>query len=175
MTNIKDRIQLHKGDITVLEVDAIVNAANTSLMGGGGVDGAIHHMAGPGLKEECKTLNGCAVGEAKITGGHNLHAQFVIHTVGPVFHGGNQGEPDLLAACYAHALDLAEKNLIKTIAFPAISCGAYGFPIDLASYIAVRETVRFLKNNDTIEKVIFTSFDDRTQQEYEKALAEILP
>lgn len=174
MKNIKDRIETHKGDITVLDVDAIVNAANTSLLGGGGVDGAIHHMAGPGLLEECRTLNGCAVGEAKITGGHNLAATFVIHTVGPVFHGGNQGEPDLLAACYVHSLELAERNLIKTIAFPAISCGAYGFPIDQASYIAVHETVKFLRHNETIEKVIFTSFDDRTQNAYESALTEIL-
>ncbi|MBN1379901.1 MAG: O-acetyl-ADP-ribose deacetylase [Gammaproteobacteria bacterium] len=174
MKEIKDRIELHKGDITVLEVDAIVNAANTSLLGGGGVDGAIHHMAGPGLKEECRTLRGCAVGEAKITGGHNLAAPFVIHTVGPVFHGGNQGEPDLLASCYQHSLALAEQNNIRTIAFPAISCGAYGFPIEEACYIAVQETVKFLQTNDSIERVIFTSFDDRTQTAYENALVEIL-
>lgn len=174
MKEIKDRIELHQGDITVLDVDAIVNAANASLLGGGGVDGAIHHMAGPGLLEECKTLNGCAVGEAKITGGHNLKAHFVIHTVGPVFHGGNQGEPDLLASCYANSLKLAEQNLARTIAFPAISCGAYGFPLDEAAYIAVRETVEFLQHNSTIEKVIFTSFDSATQTAYENALAEVI-
>lgn len=174
MKGIKERIQLCKGDITLLEVDAIVNAANTSLLGGGGVDGAIHHMAGPGLREECKTLNGCAVGEAKITGGHNLAAHFVIHTVGPVFHGGNQGEPELLAACYAHSLQLADQNNIRSIAFPAISCGAYGYPVEQASHIAIQETLKFLKSNESIEKVIFISFDERTQNAYKKALTEII-
>lgn len=172
--DIKERIELYQGDITVLDVDAIVNAANSSLLGGGGVDGAIHHMAGPGLLEECKTLNGCAVGEAKITGGHNLKARFVIHAVGPVFHGGNQGEPLLLAGCYTHSLQLAVQNNIKTIAFPAISCGAYGFPVDQASYIAIDETVKFLKKDRTLEKVIFTSFDEYTQSMYEAALKRIL-
>ncbi len=174
MSKIRERIQLHQGDITLLEVDAIVNAAKSSLLGGGGVDGAIHHMAGPGLLEECKTLNGCAVGEAKITGGHNLAAQFVIHTVGPVYHGGNQGEPDLLASCYVHALQLARQNVIRSIAFPAISCGAYGFPVEEASFIAIQESVKFLRKNELPEYIVFTSFDSRTYRAYENALVEVL-
>ncbi len=170
MSDIKNKIQLHRGDITLLAVDAIVNAANTSLLGGGGVDGAIHHMAGPGLLEECKTLNGCAVGEAKITGGHNLAARYVIHTVGPVYHGGNQAEPDLLASCYTNSLQLAVKHGVQSMAFPAISCGAYGFPIEEACSIAIQETVKFLQHNQTLNRVIFVSFDNRTQLAYENAI-----
>ncbi|HST22645.1 MAG TPA: O-acetyl-ADP-ribose deacetylase [Blastocatellia bacterium] len=162
----KDRVEILKADITTLKVDAIVNAANSSLLGGGGVDGAIHRAAGPGLLQECRLLGGCKTGQAKITAGHNLLARHVIHTVGPVWRGGEQGEPELLASCYRSSLSLAAENNIKTIAFPAISCGVYGYPVEQACEIAMNEIIEFLSNNDSIEKVIFTCFDQDIYRAY---------
>jgi len=166
-----NQIKLHKGDITKLKVDAIVNAANTSLLGGGGVDGAIHRAAGKELLEECRTLNGCPTGEAKITKGYNLPAKYVIHTVGPVWNGGKYEEENLLARCYKNSLRLAIENKIKSIAFPAISTGVYRFPLELATKIAIREVKDFLSNNDTFEKIIFVCFDERTYNSYNKNLS----
>lgn len=162
----KEKIQIEICDITKLKVDAIVNAANTTLLGGGGVDGAIHKAAGPKLLEECKTLHGCPTGEAKITKGYNLPSQFVIHTVGPVWRDGNHSEDKLLASCYKNSLVLAKKNGIKSIAFPAISTGVYGFPSDRAARIAVKTVTEFLEKDDLIEKVIFVCFDEHTYQHY---------
>lgn len=162
----KDRVEILKADITTLKVDAIVNAANSSLLGGGGVDGAIHRAAGPGLLQECRLLGGCKTGQAKITAGYNLQARHVIHTVGPVWNGGGQGEPELLASCYRSSLSLAARNNVKTIAFPAISCGVYGYPVKQACEIAMSEIIRFLSNNDSIEKVIFTCFDQNVYEAY---------
>lgn len=153
-----NKIEIVEGDITKLSVDAIVNAANTTLLGGSGVDGAIHRAAGPKLLEECKTLGGCKTGEAKITGGYNLKAKHVIHTVGPVWNGGNRNEDELLANCYRNSLALAQKNSIKTIAFPSISTGAYRFPVDRACKIAINEVKKFLEKDSSIEKVIFVCF-----------------
>ena len=169
-----NKIEIRLGDITKLNVDAIVNAANSSLLGGGGVDGAIHRAAGAELLAECKTLKGCATGEAKITKGYNLPAKNVIHTVGPVWHGGNNNEDELLANCYRSSLKIAVENNIKSIAFPAISTGIYGFPQERAALIAVREVKDFLKQNDLIEKVIFICFDQNTQRIYNKILGESL-
>ncbi len=166
----KPKVELIKGDITSLKVDAIVNAANNSLLGGGGVDGAIHRAAGPELYNECKILNGCNTGEAKITGGYRLKARHVIHTVGPVWRGGSNDEHDTLALCYKSSLTLAKKNKIKTIAFPGISTGVYGFPKDLAALIAVKESDRFLRKNSYPEKVIFVTFDDESYEIYRKLL-----
>jgi O-acetyl-ADP-ribose deacetylase (regulator of RNase III) len=153
-----DRVEVIEGDITKLQVDAIVNAANSRLLGGGGVDGAIHRAAGPDLLQECLTLGGCATGEAKLTRGYKLPAKFVIHTVGPIWNRGNSGEAELLANCYRSCFSLAEKHGIKSIAFPAISTGAYGFPLESATRIAVTETKNFLAKNQSIEKVIFACF-----------------
>lgn len=164
------KIELHKGDITRLKVDAIVNAANTSLLGGGGVDGAIHRAAGPELLEFNRKLGGCKTGEAKLSPGFKLPAKFIIHTVGPVWQGGTNNEDELLANCYRKSLKLAEDNQIKTIAFPAISTGVYSFPLERATKIAVTEVKKFLEKNDSIEKVIFVCFDDRTYETYEKVL-----
>ncbi len=161
-----ERIEIYKGDITRLKVDAIVNAANTSLLGGGGVDGAIHRAAGPKLLEECRSLNGCRTGEAKITRGYNLPAKYVIHTVGPVWYGGNKNEDELLANCYRNSLRLAAENKIKTIAFPAISTGVYNFPNGRAAKIAVQEIKNFLDKDNSIEKIIFVCFDEGTYQIY---------
>lgn len=168
-----ERIAVVEGDITRQNVDAIVNAANSSLLGGGGVDGAIHRAAGPRLLEECRKLNGCPTGEAKITGGHNLLAKHVIHTVGPIWRGGNAREDDLLARCYRNSLALAVQNGLRTIAFPSISTGVYGFPIERASKIAVSEVKTFLEKDTTLEKVIFVCFGQRDYERYLDVLKEI--
>jgi O-acetyl-ADP-ribose deacetylase (regulator of RNase III) len=165
-----ERIKVMEGDITQLKVDAIVNAANESLLGGGGVDGAIHRAAGPELLKECRTLCGCKTGQAKITRGYNLKAKHVIHTVGPIYADGTQGEPDLLASCYQRSLKLAVANGIKTIAFPAISCGVYGYPLQDACNIAVHEVVKFLTNEKSIETVIFVCFGNDVFKAYQKAM-----
>jgi O-acetyl-ADP-ribose deacetylase (regulator of RNase III) len=165
-----ERLEVVQGDITEQHVDAIVNAANNSLLGGGGVDGAIHKAAGPGLLAECRELNGCPTGEAKMTGGYNLPAKWVIHTVGPVWRGGNQDEDDLLARAYRNSLTLAAREGVKTIAFPSISTGAYGFPLDRAAQIAVREIKRFLARNRTIELVTIVSFGQRVYDAYTAAV-----
>ncbi|MCH8317976.1 MAG: O-acetyl-ADP-ribose deacetylase [Bacteroidetes bacterium] len=167
----KNRIEIQKGDITKLKVDAIVNAANTTLLGGGGVDGAIHRAAGPELLEECKALGGCPTGEAKITLGYQLLAKYVIHTAGPVWNGGTANEDNLLANCYKNSLKIATENGIKTIAFPAISTGVYRFPLERAVKIAINETKSFLQNNSIPEKVIFVCFDDKTFNIYEKFIS----
>jgi O-acetyl-ADP-ribose deacetylase (regulator of RNase III) len=164
------RIELAVGDITKLAVDAVVNAANSSLLGGGGVDGAIHRAAGAGLLAECRALGGCPTGEARITGGHALPARFVIHTVGPVWRGGGSGEEELLARCYRSSLALAAAHQVRTIAFPAISTGIYGFPRPRACAIAVAETHRFLLSDDTLERVILISFDRETEALYRREL-----
>ncbi|MGD0341497.1 MAG: O-acetyl-ADP-ribose deacetylase [Bacteroidales bacterium] len=164
------RVELLKADITTLKVDAIVNAANTSLLGGGGVDGAIHKAAGPELLSECHSLNGCQTGQSKITRGYKLNAGHIIHTVGPVWYGGYKDEPELLASCYQSSLKLAKENKFKTIAFPGISTGVYGFPKDLAAVIAVNETKRFMSKNSYPEKVIFVAYDDEGYEIYRKLL-----
>jgi len=153
------KIDIARGDITKLDVDAIVNAANTTLLGGGGVDGAIHRAAGPELLAECRALGGCEPGEAKITRGYHLPARFIIHTVGPIWHGGKHGEPETLANCYRNSLQLAVENGIKTIGFPAISCGAYGYPIQAAARIAMNTIHEFLADTDKLDKVIFVLWD----------------
>ncbi len=166
-----DRITVVEGDITKLQVDAIVNAANESLLGGGGVDGAIHRAAGPELLEECRKLGGCPTGEARITKGYKLPAKHVIHTVGPVWHGGDQNEDGLLANCYRRSLGLAVGNNLTSIAFPAISTGVYRFPIERAAKIAVGMAAKFLDDNDSLEKVIFCCFGQPSVEAHEKALA----
>ena len=152
------KLTAHQGDITKLAVDAIVNAANTTLLGGGGVDGAIHRAAGPGLVAECRLLGGCKTGDAKITGGHNLSAKFVIHAVGPVWRGGTHGEAELLAGCYRRSLELATERGLSSIAFPAISTGAYGFPFEAAAQTAVKTVRNFTSNDTSIAEVIFCCF-----------------
>ena len=165
------RLKLLRGDITKLAVDAIVNAANTSLLGGGGVDGAIHRAAGPELLAECRTLGGCNPGEAKITRGYALPARFVIHTVGPIWSGGSRGEPDILANCYRNSLRVAVEHDVETIAFPAISCGAYGYPIHDAASIAVEATRDFLRENKSISVVTFVVSSAEVESEYQRLLA----
>jgi O-acetyl-ADP-ribose deacetylase (regulator of RNase III) len=165
-------IKLTKGDITQLKVDAIVNAANNSLLGGGGVDGAIHRAAGPGLLNECRKLNGCLTGEAKVTSGYNLPAKFIIHTVGPVWNGGNNNEEELLANCYHSSLWIAENTKLKTIAFPNISTGVYRFPKNLAASIAIKSVREFLGHSKQIKEVIFVCFDEENYNIYKKILTE---
>jgi len=167
------RLSIVKGDIVKMKTDAIVNAANTSLLGGGGVDGAIHRAAGPELLAECETLNGCRTGEAKITKGYKLKAKYVIHTPGPIWRGGKWGEAELLANCYKNCLALAKEHGVKTIAFPSISTGVYRFPVDQAAKIAVGEILNVLNEDDSIEQVTIVCFDDKTKEYYLDALAEL--
>jgi len=166
----ENRIQLIQGDITKLEVDAIVNAANTTLLGGGGVDGAIHRAAGKELLAECRTLRGCATGDAKITKGYNLPAKFVIHTVGPVWKDGRSGEHEKLASCYRCSLELAVQYCIKTLAFPNISTGVYGYPKNEAATIAISTVKEFLENHSEIQQVIFCAFDEENYRIYKNLL-----
>ncbi len=167
----KDKIDLYEGDITSLNVDVIINAANNSLLGGGGVDGAIHRMAGPELLKECRTLGGCATGEAKITRGYNLKARYVIHTVGPVWRGGGNMENERLTNCYKHCFELIRQYNLKSAAFPAISTGVYGFPKSLAAKIAIQETRQALDANSKLKKVILTCFNPESKKAYEEALS----
>ncbi len=175
MTNtfVSNRIVVVEADITKQRVDAIVNAANTSLLGGGGVDGAIHRAAGPELLAECRALGGCATGQAKIAHGYNLPAKWVIHTVGPVWRDGNHGEEKLLASCYRSCFALVEQQGIKTVAFPSISTGAYGFPMERAARIALRETKNFLEQNSSVEKVVLVCFGADSLQTHQVAFREI--
>ncbi|MCB1229975.1 MAG: O-acetyl-ADP-ribose deacetylase [Verrucomicrobiae bacterium] len=169
-------LEIFTGDLTSLEVDAIVNAANTSLLGGGGVDGAIHRAAGPGLLEECRGLNGCETGDAKITGGYDLPAKHVIHAVGPVWYGGQKGEAEKLASCYRRALELAGEHRLKSIAFPAISCGVYAFPLDQAARIATRTVAELCRERvASVTRVIFCCFGGDVTKAYEEALDELAP
>lgn len=167
--SLRQRIEIRQGDITMLSVDAIVNAANTSLLGGGGVDGAIHRAAGPELLAECRAVGGCPTGEARLTKGYRLPATYVIHTVGPVYRGRPEDE-QLLASCYRQCLALAAAHGIKSIAFPAVSCGVYGYPVADACRIAVDTTVQFLREDKSIERIIFILFSDKTRKIYEEYL-----
>jgi O-acetyl-ADP-ribose deacetylase len=169
-TSWKQRVEVVQGDITRQAVDAIVNAANESLLGGGGVDGAIHRAAGPRLLEECRTLGGCQTGQAKITKGYDLLAKWVIHTVGPIWRGGHYQEDELLAMCYSNSMALAVQHSVRTIAFPAISTGVYGFPLERATHIAIAEIKTFLTQNSSIEQVKFVCFGESAYQCYLDAL-----
>ncbi len=168
------RIVIITDDITRQKVDAIVNAANSTLLGGGGVDGAIHRAAGPELLEECRTIGGCPTGEARITQGYGLPAKYVIHTVGPVYNGGTLQDEQLLTACYQNSLELAVSHQVETIAFPAISCGVYGYPIDPAAFIALKTCATFLEENRTLRKVVFTLFSAAHQEVYERTLQDLI-
>lgn len=170
MSEIDHRIRVHTGDITKLPVDSIVNAANSSLLGGGGVDGAIHRAAGPELEFECRMLNGCKIGDAKLTKGYRLPARYIIHTVGPVWQGGGKGEAELLASCYRRSLELAAAKGCRTVAFPAISTGVYRYPKDQATQIAVGTVSAFTRQNAVPETVIFCCFDQQTAELYQQAL-----
>lgn len=169
----KTQIEVIKGDITMQHTDAIVNAANESLLGGGGVDGAIHRAAGPELLKECRTLHGCPTGEAKLTKGYLLPARFVIHTVGPVWHGGNSNEEALLASCYRKTLELAERNSFHSIAFPNISTGVYHFPKERAAAIAIEEVNQFISSKTSINTIVFVCFDDENYEIYKRKLNEV--
>jgi O-acetyl-ADP-ribose deacetylase (regulator of RNase III) len=171
-TPLSSRIEVIQGDITTLDVDAIVNAANTSLLGGGGVDGAIHRAAGPELVEECRALNGCRTGEARITRGYRLPARWVIHTVGPVWQGGQAGEDELLASCYRESLKIARDKELGTVAIPAVSTGVYRFPVHRAAGIAARETIAFLAANPLPERVMLVCFGADSYREYLTAVQE---
>jgi len=164
-------IRIEQVDITRLEIDAIVNAANRSLRGGGGVDGAIHHAAGPELAEHCRNLGGCDPGRARITPGFNLPAKFIVHTVGPIWHGGHQGEPECLHDCYVNSLDLADRHQVASIAFPAISCGVYGYPHDEAAKVAVNAVCEFLPKAESIDTVIFTCTSQEMADTYQQVLS----
>lgn len=167
------KIQIITGDITTLKVDAIVNAANSTLLGGGGVDGAIHRAAGPKLVTECSTLGGCETGDAKITKGYDLPAKYVIHTVGPVWHGGGKGEPELLRSAYRRCFEVASENGVTSIAFPAVSCGVYGYPMREGAVIALSEAMKAAGNNPSPELIVFVLFNDQAAQVYRDAAAKL--
>jgi len=171
---VEDKIEIVQGDITRLEVDVIVNAANQSLLGGGGVDGAIHRSAGPQLLEECRELGGCPTGEARLTSAYNLPARYVIHTVGPVWHGGDRNEDNLLASCYRNSLELALKNKLRSIAFPSISTGVYRFPIERASRIALRVIYDFVDSEEYAPRVMIVCFSEADQTVYLKSCQELM-